>query len=187
MALHLTVWGARFEKRQGYSQLYGPYCVKCGQSLMYGDSRSEPDEQEKTEYRWVCTFGCQKEYKLPFDLDNILSRATMIYEANERLQIEPVNLDYPPTKLQARADDKRYFIGVHLTHTDNKLAAVVYVGEKVKPQTKQDYSQIFVDLAKKQLRYDTTNKDPNELLSIFSATFRDGTTHTVEKKEEAKK
>jgi hypothetical protein len=94
-------------------------------------------------------------------------------------QYTPINLDLPPTKLQARAEDDKYFIGAYLTQKDGRRVVVVYVGEKKIGQGKSDYSQIFVDLDQKQIRYDVTNKKPSELLSVVVAEFDDGTTHSV--------
>ena len=63
--------------------------------------------------------------------------------------------------------------------------AIVYFGERVAEQQKNDYSQVFLDFDDEQLRFDKTNKNPMKLLAKLTAEFPDSVTDLKKVKKKA--
>ncbi len=173
------LWKVKFCRSASDHKLYGPYCPVCGVLLTFDEKANFGNPRP---YQYQCR-DCNIVYDLPYWVDYICEEVDSRVFAKEIQKYTPINLDLPPTKLQTRAEDDKYFIGAYLTQKDGRRVAVVYVGEKMKNQKKHDYSQVFVDLDQKQIRYDVTNKNPKELLAAFAAEFDDGTVHEVRKKK----
>lgn len=167
------LWKVKFSYSVGTRYTRGPFCPICGLSLDFG-------HYVDNKAIWMCA-DCNEKYTLPFGDEYIRDEAYKRMYAKDLQTYSAINLDLPPTKLQTRVEDEKYFLGAYLTQKDGRRVAIVYVGEKSKQQAKRDYSQIFIDLDQKQLRYDVTNKKPIELLTVFAAEFDDGSTHAVTK------
>jgi hypothetical protein len=60
--------------------------------------------------------------------------------------------------------------------TKNKAWMGIFMfGEKMKDQRKKDYSQIFLDLDDEQVRFDKSNKHPQDILASLTVEFPHGT------------
>jgi len=152
------------------NDIFGPYCPNCKTDLKYHSLN-----EAKCDH-------CEKAFKLPHSQGVTKKQAYRRYQASVRSGYPVVSLDTPPTKVKAYSEDKNYFIRAHMTQKDGRRIAVVYVGEKSKKQSKKDYSHIFIDLDQQQIRYDTTNKMPDEFLTALVCEFKNNTTSTRFKK-----
>lgn len=137
-----------------------PYCpvCRCRMDKCYGDLKC---------------FNCKKEVNYDNDFEEFREQATKLHNASILAKYEIVSLDEPPTQVKARDDDEKYFVAVKIGQKDGKRVGVVYFGEKTKEQSKEDYSQLFIDLDDEQLRFDKSNKHPKEILAKLKAEFPD--------------
>lgn len=138
--------------------LQGPFCSKC---------KIELDIHHKN----LECIQCNRNDKLEISFDDLREKATKIYEAGLRESYEIISLDEPPTHVKVRDSDDKYFLAVKIGQKDGKRIGVVYFGEKSKEQSREDYSQIFIDLDDEQLRFDKSNKHPKDILLKFQAEF----------------
>ncbi len=166
--------------RPKISLLTGPFCQKCRYKLTvcFQDDPFKPDKTE------LWCEKCGKHYGIePNQLDNLRNKVERNFYAKEFEYREVTSLDIPPTKLEVKDEDDHYFISARITQKDGRRLGVVYIGEKKEKQTKTDYSHIFIDLDTKQIRYDTTNKMPDELLTTFVCEFDNGSITTTDFKK----
>lgn len=138
----------------------GPYCPKCRVVL------------DRYYQNYNCS-NCNKVYNVEGRFEELETAATKIFDAKEREKYEVISLDEPPTHVKVRDDDENYFLAAKIGQKDGKRVGVVYFGEKSKEQSKEDFSQIFVDLDDEQLRFDKSNKHPKNILCKFTAEFPD--------------
>lgn len=155
----------------------GPYCPKCRRQMYL-------THDGHTSCEFTCSGTCAFKKKYPYPHTELLNEILEQHNAKARSLREVVNLDLPPTKLEVAYDqDNDYFLSARITQRDGRRLLVVYAGEKKKGKnTPKDYSQFFIDLDQKQVRYDTTNQMPEEFLATFVAEFKD-VTHTTEFKK----
>ncbi|MCX6806759.1 MAG: hypothetical protein NT135_01400 [Candidatus Berkelbacteria bacterium] len=146
-----------------FSDIFGPYCPNCFVELKeFADG-----------YR--CE-NCNREIKHPENIligSQLANKAIEKYKADIRSRYEKISLDEPPTAVKVRDQDDKYFLAAKIGQKDGRRVGVVYFGEKNKEQSKEDYSQIFIDLDDEQLRFDKSNKHPKEILANFNVTFKD--------------
>lgn len=141
--------------------IYGPFCPRCKYKLIDGKHVQE----------YWCR-NCDKYFKLSDPHDVTMAFITDEYCSKRRAIRDVISLDLPPTKVEAYNQDENYFVSARLTQKEGRRMLVVYVGERKNKQDSKDYSQIFVDLDQEQIRYDTSNKMPSELLATLVGEFK---------------
>lgn len=146
--------------------LEGPFCLNC-----YCTLELELHYSGKS-YTVKCQ-NCSKTYEFNLGQYALRKKAEDLYNAKSRSLQDKVSLDEPPTRVSVRDSDESYFIAAKIGQKDGKRVGVVYFGEKNDKQSKEDYSQIFIDLDDEQLRFDKSNKHPKEILLKFRAEFPD--------------
>lgn len=150
----------------------GPYCPTCKHKL------------DHVEIQKFHCWACNKDFRLSDPYEITTESIVDEYFAKERMVRDVVSLDLPPTKVEAYQEDDKYFVSARLTQREGRRMLIVYIGEKKTKQDKTDYSQIFVDLDQKQIRYDTSNKILNELLATLVCEFKE-VRHTSEFKKQS--
>lgn len=126
----------------------------------------------KTNTELYCS-NCHKIYKLTKDFELVRQEVHLKYEGFKTLDHPIYSLDLPPTKVSDEDnEDENYWVEARIVEKDGKKYAIVYFGEKIKNQTKKDYSQFFIDLEDEQIRFDKNNKNPMELLAKLIAEFK---------------
>lgn len=135
----------------------------------------------KSECRVKLEFGDQREakcikcggvYKIGKDYEQLRGEVGLKYDGSKLWGAEVINLDLDPTKIAAEDSDDKYWIQVRLGQKNGKRTAVAYIGEKMQNQTKQNYTQLFIDLDDEQLRFDKGNMHPMKLLSRLEVNFQ---------------
>lgn len=132
---------------------------------------------------WLCT-TCNKEYLcLEDDYQEVRRRVNIMFEGHKRLGHKVYSLELPPTKVVDEAEDENYWVQARISEKNGNRMAVIYFGERVKgKQSKEDYSQVFLDFEDEQLRFDKTNKNPMKLLTKLTAEFPDSEVNLISKK-----
>ncbi len=159
------------------NKVEGPFCPRCNRDL----SRIQSETGTSA---FVCNKGCGFEKSVPLDLEALRDEVLELHNAKVRAMREVISLDLPPTKIDAQYnEDEDYFLSARITQKDGRKLLVVYAGEKKKGKhDPKDYSQFFIDLDQKQIRYDTGNKMPEEFIATFVCELRDNKTVTEFKK-----
>jgi len=130
---------------------------------------------------------CEKLYARNKDHSTLVSQVRSAWEGFLTLHQPVYSLDLPPTKVRDEdREDENYWVQARIVEKDGKRMAVVYFGERVKDQKKDDYSQIFLDFDDEQLRFDKSNKNPMKLLAKLTAEFPDSVTKLEKNKEKLK-
>ena len=91
-----------------------------------------------------------------------------------------LNLDdeaLPIAKAKASSPNDKYFITAQLMESKRGLQAVIYAGEKGKPNK----TQLFIDPETKKMSFDHKDLSPSDVFLKVQATFNDGSTNTIEK------
>ena len=127
---------------------------------------------------------CDKTYLRKKDYSTTLLEVRSSWEGFLTLHHPVYSLDLPPTKVRDEdKEDENYWVQARIVEKDGKRMAVVYFGERMKGQHKDDYSQIFLDFDDEQLRFDKSNKNPMKLLAKLTAEFPDSTTSLKKNRE----
>lgn len=125
---------------------------------------------------------CGDKYAIEKDYEMIRGEVNQKFEGSKLWMSDVINLDLLPTKLAAGNEDDSYWVQVRIGQKNGKRTAVVYIGEKIKEQTKKDYVQLFIDLDDEQLRFDKGNMHPMKLLSRLEVNFPEHTTEVSKNK-----
>jgi len=93
-----------------------------------------------------------------------------------------LNLDdeaMPIAKEKAVSKNGKYFITTQLMESKRGIQAVIYAGEKGSSKK----TQIFVEPEVKRLAFDQKDLNPSDVFLKVTATFADGTSHSMEQAE----
>lgn len=172
--------------------IYGPFCIDCYAEMEFpSDAIKDADfstGQEVYDNTWTgfltCP-ACNRKIKLTTGIYKLKYIVAQKYMSKRRSFYDKYSLDEPIKKIQARAEDDKYFVSAAIAEKDGKSVGVVYFGEKKKDQDKSDYSQSFVDLDEELVRFDKSNKNPKEILSKYTVEFK-GSVNKIEFKEKKK-
>lgn len=91
-----------------------------------------------------------------------------------------INLDdeaVPIAKDKQKSKNNKYFVTSQLMNSKRGLQLVVYAGEKGTDRK----AQIFIEPKVKRLAFDQKDLNPSDIFVELSATFEDGTKHTITK------
>ena len=169
----LGFWWQVLKVPYGHRGLYGPFCPNC-----YTDLEGD----YKNSKLLVCT-SCEKRFEIGYyDASFLEKEAFKRYKADLRSKLPKVSLEEPPTKVQVRDQDDKYFLASKIGQKDGKRVGVVYFGAKTKEQSKEDYSQIFIDLDDEQIRFDKSNKHPKNVVAKLKVEFPESTSEIASKK-----
>lgn len=139
----------------------GPYCPKDKSELLH-----MTDSEYKITY--ICGV-CNKTYEAG---KGALLKADLAWESYRNQDAKVISLDLPPTLVKSEDENKNYWIEARLGQKEGKLMGIVYFGKKTKrKQTKEDYTQIFIDFDDEQLRFDKANKNPFEIIGKLKTEF----------------
>lgn len=131
---------------------------------------------------------CGKVYPRKKDHSAIVREVRASWEGFLTLHQPVHSLDLPPTKVRDEdREDENYWVQARIVEKDGKKMAVVYFGERVSEQQKNDYSQVFLDFDDEQLRFDKSNKNPMKLLTKLTAEFPESVTDLKRVKKKAQK
>lgn len=158
-----VLWKPFLNRHNEYSLENTPYCPNDGCRSLLGIWATTP--------AWYC-HSCQKDFPFQKNQGADHSLAKMKFEGFKIQDWEVYSLDLPPTKIGARDSDENYWIEARITEKGGRKLGVVYFGENLKEQGKKDYSQVFVELEKEEVRFDKSNKNPNILLCKLEAHFK---------------
>lgn len=154
------------------SHVDGPYCFNCYTDLEYpAEAYNERDFIDEDWRGGLICPSCKKEHAMTDSLWEMKTNVARQYVAFKRSSIPKESLDEPPTAVKVRDQDEKYFIAAKIGEKDGKRVGVVYFGDKNKDQSKQDYSQIFIDLDDEQVRFDKSNKPPKDVLAKMKVEF----------------
>lgn len=171
-----------------YYHVHGPYCPKCHHDMRFKSEISTYKLTKLSEIKnsTLCCSNrnCKNKINTIYDsYSDFAQEAHIEFHAKARGLRETISLDLPPTKIKTRDSDENYFVTTELTQKEGRRLAVIYVGERKNKQDTTDYSQIFIDLDQRQIRFDKSNKLPGEILTSIVCEFKDNKTAIDFKKE----
>lgn len=147
----------------------------------YGIFRDQlPEEALKLE----CAEGPHY-FKIPREFKKEQKYVLDRIDATNFKKMEVIDLDgelTPIAKEKVKSKDGKYFVTTQLMESKRGLQVVVYAGEK----GKGDKTQIFVEPEIKRLAFDQKNLNPNDVFVELKATFADGSSHIMMKRENHK-
>ena len=157
----------------------GPYCFNCYSDLVFPqDAYVRKKRSPTSDAAWIgrltCSY-CEREFTTKDSIDVMKRKVVAQYVAYKRAEKPKISLDDPPAQVKVRDEDETYFLAAKIAERDGKRVGVVYFGEKTKDQRKKDYSQIFLDLDDEQVRFDKSNKHPQDILASLTVEFPHGT------------
>lgn len=159
----------------GESRTVQPICMK--HSLRMYKTRARAGEVWGSVSTLKCE-ECTDLLKLPRSVD--MERLYIIdkVDALTFSKAKFINIDGDSISIaEDKQTDDAHFVKAILTDSKVGKRLVVYVGKR----GDKDKSQIFVEPEHKRLSFDQNNIHPSDVFTKFEATFRDGTTHMVEK------
>lgn len=112
---------------------------------------------------------CGKGFTMPHPFEEFRNIADKAYEGFLNSQTKLITLDVPYEAVKAEAEDKTRWVKVVWSQKDGRNQAVVYLIEK---DADGDKSQIFVDLDREEVRYDSGDVPPGKILAKVKAEFR---------------
>jgi hypothetical protein len=155
----------------------GPYCSNCQSDLIF-PQEVKNIRTPKSGATWIGTITCchcGREFTTTEPIDAMKRKVLTQYVAYKRAEKPKVSLDDPPAQVKVRDEDDTYFLAAKIAEKDGKRVGVVYFGEKTKDQRKKDYTQVFLDLDDEQVRFDKSNKHPQDILASLTVEFPHGT------------
>jgi hypothetical protein len=166
------------------SHVDGPYCSNCYTDLEYPEQAHTSGFVDDDWKGGLICPSCKKEHPMTDSLWEMKTNVARQYTAFKRSTIPKESLDETPTAVKVRDQDEKYFIAAKIGEKDGKRVGVVYFGDKNKDQSKQDYSQIFIDLDDEQVRFDKSNKFPKGIITKMKVEFPNSTHEEVYTKTE---
>lgn len=162
-------WVYKYNDELGGYIFEGPRCMRsdCKRSLFHV---SENAEEWKLECR-----NCKKVYILPIRLryDTYQEELRDAYEAEEMKHKEAIPLDRKPVASTKRVETKNYDITVKVREEAGQETAYIYIAKKgAKDNTEGRKAQLIVDITDEELRHDSSDMPPSELLSEIKVVFR---------------
>lgn len=151
----------------------GPYCLNCFSDLLVPQNDSPISSHTRIGVLF-CSY-CGRDFTTNGTIDAMKRKVVAQYVAYKRAEKPKISLDDPPAQVKVRDEDDTYFLAAKIAEKDGKRVGVVYFGEKMKDQRKKDYSQIFLDLDDEQVRFDKSNKHPQDILASLTVEFPHGT------------
>lgn len=87
---------------------------------------------------------------------------------------EVKSLDLLSTSVTDKNEDENFWIRAKLGEKDGKRQAVVWIGDKRNKSGEK--IQLMIDIEDEQLRFDKTDKNPSELISVVKVVLKDSVT-----------
>lgn len=109
------------------------------------------------------------------DLQQVTKDASRRFETSKKLEWEIVT-PAGAGSISVDLDDEvsPYFLSVKYDQSGSRDQLVVTFGEKLLSQSQKDKVQLFVDLKKREVRHDQSNKAPGELIDKLEVKFDEG-------------
>lgn len=113
---------------------------------------------------------CDKNYSMPHNFQDFRNIAHNAYEGLLNSQTDFITLDVPYEAVKAASEDESRWVKVVWSQKDGRNQALVYLIEK---DQEGDKSQIFIDLDREEVRYDSGDIPPGKILAKVKVEFRD--------------
>lgn len=113
---------------------------------------------------------CNRSYNLPHSFDEFRTIAYKAYEGFLNSQTNLITLDVPYEAIKAESEDETRIIKVVWSQKDGRNQAIIYLIEK---DGNADKSQIFADLEREEVRYDSSDIPPGKILAKIKAEFKE--------------
>lgn len=113
---------------------------------------------------------CGKNYTMPHTFEEFRSIADKAYEGLLNSQTELITLDVPYEAVKAEAEDTTRWVKVVWSQKDGRNQAIIYLIEK---DASGDKTQIFADLDREEIRYDSGDVPPGKILAKVKAEFNE--------------
>jgi hypothetical protein len=156
-------------------QIDGPYCLNCQSDLDFPQDAYMRGTIPSISWKGTLTCSyCGRVFTITEPIGAMKRKVVAQYVAYKRAAKPKISLDDPPAQVKVRDEDDTYFLAAKLAEKDGKRVGVIYFGEKTKDQRKKDYSQIFLDLDDEQVRFDKSNKHPQDILAALTVEFPNG-------------
>lgn len=159
------------------NNVIGPFCIICRNELditppFYVFSDGGEVVYDRTWKGHAHCLNCNKDFKLETNLEDLRKKVARQYMIKIREGYKVHFLDEPPTQLKANEENEKYFVSVKFQERDGKKQGVVYFGEKTAKQSKKDYAQVFIDFENQAVRFDQSNKHPNDVAKSVKTIFK---------------
>lgn len=112
---------------------------------------------------------CNRSYDLPHSFEEYRNIAQKAYEGLLNSQTKLITLDVPYEAIKAESEDETRDIKVVWSQKDGRNQAIIYLIEK---DANGDKSQIFADLDREEIRYDSSDIPPGKILAKIKAEFK---------------
>lgn len=155
-----------------FHNMHGPFCGTCRASVKFVDDEHSTNA--------TCQ-NCEKNYQAKVPISLLSQRAQVAFQAKLRENFKVESLELPSDVIMHKDENDNYWVEARLGQKNGKLMAVIYMGEKLPNQSKQDYIQMFADIEDQQIRFDKGNKNPLTLLSKIEAEFEDSAISVAKK------
>lgn len=113
---------------------------------------------------------CGRTYELPHNFQEFRGIAHRAYEGFVNSQAELITLDVPYEAIKAESEDETRKIKVVWSQKDGRNQAVIYLIKK--DEDRGEKAQVFADVDREEVRYDSGDMHPEEVLAKITAEFR---------------
>lgn len=113
---------------------------------------------------------CGRTYDMPHNFQEFRGIAHRAYEGFVNSQAEVVTLDVPYEAIKAESEDETRKIKVVWSQKDGRNQAVIYLIKK--GEDSGEKAQVFADIDREEIRYDSGDMHPEEVLAKITAEFR---------------
>ncbi len=148
------------------ARVNGPYCAteECKYEL-------DLTHDENDNLLATCP-ECNKKIEFKCDLTTLKDYIGKRIMASMRSQHQVVSLDLPPTNVNVKEEDDNYWIRARIGQKNGKKFAIIYFGEQTKKQSPKDKVQFFIDLEDEELRHDSSNMPPGDIITGVKIKFK---------------
>lgn len=146
----------------------GPFCPRSTKDRLCFSELDQVNASDNSMQCPVCDFTCT----LPVNVDEFKRKARKSYEAKINYesvggQIQTLDTPFDAIKERSELDDR--VIEIKWSQKDGRNIAVIYFIDK---NISSDKTQMFVDFDRQEVRYDSTNDQPGEILAEVTAIFK---------------
>lgn len=113
---------------------------------------------------------CGRTYDMPHGFQEFRTIAHKAYDGFVNSQAELITLDVPYEAIKAESEDETRKIKVVWSQKDGRNQAVIYLIKK--GESKGEKAQVFADISREEIRYDSGDIHPEEFLAKITAEFQ---------------
>ncbi|OGG17443.1 hypothetical protein A3D78_03640 [Candidatus Gottesmanbacteria bacterium RIFCSPHIGHO2_02_FULL_39_14] len=112
---------------------------------------------------------CDGNFDMPHNFEDFRRLAHKAYQGYLNSQTQLITLDIPFEAIKAESEDETRKIKIVWSQKDGRNQAIIYLIRKDKTGAK---SHIFADLDREEIRYDSSDIPPGEILAKIKTEFK---------------